>query len=947
MTSHHFYTNASSPSFLDEVKDCLKRCKSFTWSVSFIKKAGLVLLEDDIEAALRRGAKGKILTSTYQNFTDIASLESFLSLQENFSDRFECHLEFNSFGEDGFHTKGYLFSFDEEQEVIIGSSNITRFALLKNKEWDVSVSTEENDPFLTQIKEEFDYLWKRTLPLDKGIVKRYQLRLEYAIEQWDMDYINPDEEGIVTPNLMQRKALKEISRTRSMGVDKALVIAATGSGKTYLAAFDAKNFNAKHLLFVVHKDTILVEAMKTFSKVFGKERTYGLYNGTSQDGLKCDFLFASNQMLLRHLLSFSPTEFDYIVIDEVHHAAAEGYQKILSYFKPQFLLGLTATPDRMDDKNIYELFGNNVPYDLRLREAMENHLIVPFKYYGIKDSLMSYADADSGEGVRKIIQESSSHIHGEFIREQIEKYRPKGVKLRAVGFCRSIEHARLMAETMAGLGYHTAYLTASSETGERLKIFHDLENEKNPLELLFTVDILNEGVDIPSLNMVLFLRPTESSTIFIQQLGRGLRKYPGKSYLTVLDFIANSYRRSVQIAMALGSLSKSGTVDKRTLASYIKTDFESVCCDIPEMEIHMDEESREEILRSIDSTNFNQIRLLVQDYQNFKQYLTSENIIKKGEYVKPTDFLKTQVDVDFLRYAKKFSSYYEFLGKADKDSPIFSEDQVRILRALNFFLPLVREEEYAILSSLLDGEKTKQELWDSFSHSEYIHQDSFEHALRVLEGKAVINLADNVERKLIKEENGIYSLTFEVSSESFLLYLLDALQYGIEKYESDNFGKTGLLHLYQKYTQPQSFLALNIYKIGTDEPNLEPMSGIQYTNKGLAIYVTLNKDLQKEERLKYKDRFLSNDVMQWESSTSTTLENGKGQKLISSKRAMVFVRKTKKEDGQDMPYVYLGWGRFTNPRVSDNPAKAILLDVVLEQKVPKDYLYDFGIKDAD
>ena len=500
MDEQCFFTNYSDVRFLDKIKTELHVCKSFDFSVSFIKVAGLVLLFDDIENALKRGAKGRILTSTYQNFTDIGSLERFLSLQERYPN-FECHLDFDSFDDNGFHTKGYIFDQGDHQEVVIGSSNITRFALLKNMEWDLSISTGSMDPVFLEIRAEFDHLWEKTNPLTRDIIKKYTLHLEYAIESWDMDLIDPEDNRPIHPNYMQREALKEIKRFRDMGQDRALVVAATGSGKTYLSAFDALNFGAKKLLYIVHRDTILKEAMKTFIKVFGTTRTYGLFSGYERD-LEKDFVFASNQLMSRHLELFSKDEFDYIVIDEVHHAAASTYREIMNYFQPQFMLGLTATPDRMDQQNVYELFKNNVPYDLRLREALENNLIVPFKYYGIHDNQITYADVDNPEKMRQTILQIASFDHCNFVKEQIEKYRQRDKKLRCIGFCHSVEHARLMSEQMNQLGYHCTYLSGTSTTGERVKAFQDLQDDDKPLEIIFAIDILNEGVDIPSINMV-------------------------------------------------------------------------------------------------------------------------------------------------------------------------------------------------------------------------------------------------------------------------------------------------------------------------------------------------------------------------------------------------------------------------------------------------------------
>lgn len=348
-----FLTNYSEMSFFDRIKNNFQNCISFTLSVSFIKKAGLVLFQREIEEALKRGANGRIITSTYQNFTDIASLRDFLSLQNKY-DNFECHLDLNCFGDNGFHSKGYLFEYDDGVEIIVGSSNITRFALLKNIEWNISLISKTNIDSYNDALNDFSYLWQRTYKLSEEIIKQYSLIVDYAIERWDMDFFNPMIQNVV-PNAMQRKALKEITRYRDIGVKKALVISATGSGKTYLAAFDARNFMAKRVLFVVHRETILKDAEQAFMNVFGSEKTYGLYTGNNQD-LDCDFIFATSNMLARHLDEFSKNEFDYICYDEVHHIVADCGKKIINYFNPEFLLGLTATPDRMDNKDVYELF---------------------------------------------------------------------------------------------------------------------------------------------------------------------------------------------------------------------------------------------------------------------------------------------------------------------------------------------------------------------------------------------------------------------------------------------------------------------------------------------------------------------------------------------------------------------------------------------------------------
>ena len=926
MPSHGFYTNESRIRFIDKIISNLKACTAFDFSVSFIKKAGLVLLMKPIEEALKRGVKGRLLTSTYQNFTDIPSLEVFLRWQNEFPN-FECHLEHESYGDDGFHTKGYIFRFGDHAEVVIGSSNITRFALLKNKEWDMSALTNEGDSFFREVVDEFEYLWTTTDPLSADLIKNYSFQIDYAIEKWDMDYIPPEGNRPIRPNVMQQKALKEIRRYRSMGADKALVVAATGSGKTYLAAFDALNFDAKKLLFVVHKDMILVEAMKTFQKVFGSSRTYGLYNGHF-DETGADFIFASNQMISRHLDLFDSEEFDYIVVDEVHHASASTYMKILSHFKPSFLLGLTATPDRMDGQSIYDLFGKNVPYDLRLREALENDLVVPFRYYGIKDSFIDYGDDLSQSGIRKYIQQFASDINCAFIKEKIEQYRPKG-KLKAVAFCRNIEQARLMAVAMAGQGYETTFLTGSNDTGQRIKAFSDLQDDKNPLEIVFAVDILNEGIDVPGMNMVLFLRPTDSQTIFIQQLGRGLRKYDGKKYLTVLDFIGNSYKRSVQIALALGTLTKGGTTDKRTIGDLI-TD-QGAQLDLPGVEIHFDRESMDEILASIEHTNFNTLKILQQDYLNYKAYLK----LKPGEYPKHTDFLNAEVSADLLRYTKKFNSYYDFLLRVEESAPSFSEEEADIIRTLSWHLPLLRKEEYLIIRALMDKPLRKDDIMQMAKEHTNCSEKRLEHALKVLQNQMVFT-RPSYYKALIKDNGGLYSLAFSCENGAFKDWISDLLEYGLERFESEYGEDENDLHLYGIYTGPKSFMALC-------HDNMFYMSGVHYLGDQLCLYINLNKDGQVNENLKYVDRFLNPRILQWESQTGTTLLNGKGKRLIEQRDALIFVRKNKTEDGVEMPFAYLGKGTLTRARESDNKGKTLLFDIVLEKEVPEGYWYEFGI----
>ena len=914
---HQFLTNYTEITFLDKIKDNLRHCKSFDFSVSFIKKAGLVLLFKDIEAAVERGCKGRIITSTYQNFTDIESLKSFYALMGRCSN-FQCHLDYESFhGTDystlGYHSKGYLFEFDDHRELVIGSSNITRYALLKNIEWDVSVKDYFVNGAYDDALKEFEEKWSATELLNAELIVKYAQRLSYAIERWDMDYDLSASK--IKPNYMQKKALKELNRYRAIGVNRALTIASAGSGKTYLAAFDALNFNPKRLLYIVHEGSILRKSLETFQEVFGKNVSYGIYSGTSKQS-DADFVFATNITMCKTLELFSKNEFDYIIIDECHHATAETYKKIIGYFEPEFLLGLTATPERMDNQDVFELFDHNVPYELRLRDAIANDLVVPFKYFGIRDKLVDYGLTGNEE--RRMIAQMAKEDHCDFIAEQIEKHRPQG-KLKALAFCRNVTHARMMCEAL-GERYHTAYLTGRNDIGERVRAYNDLQNDAHNLEILFTVDILNEGVDIPGVNMVLFLRPTESTTIFIQQLGRGLRKYTNKEYVTVLDFIGNSYKRSVQIAFALGSLSENFVMEKRLLASLVKDDFTALGLADYGVEIHIDDLSKEEILEYIDKENFNSLKYLKQDYFNFKKYIGSEF------YPRHVDYINNDCAPDLIRFmsiktrGKKNCSYYNFLrGIGEENLPVFTEKQIDFINYLSGLLPLVRVHEYQIVKLLLDGPKTYQEIVMYLTETvQGFVLAELEHVLTYLQ--------------FVEKDKNILRLSVPMDDQ-LLEYVQDLIEYGLIRYVIDNGNETGF-KLWLNYRMDQVQL-----KLLKNPGNI--MVGTYYYDDYVVIFASLKKDLEEADKLNYKDKFLQPDLFQWESMTN--LPQSHLEKLMKSTFAHVFIRKMTTENGLALPFTYVGKGKMSNPRKTDGDNGTYLFDIHMENELPEYLQYDFGL----
>ena len=910
-----FLTNYSNDTFLQRLRGCFNKCSSFSLTVSFIKEAGLRLIQKEIESALNRGVKGRIITSTYQNFTDIPSLRIFKKWMETYPN-FSCHLDFNSFEDNGFHTKGYIFQTKNGYEFLVGSSNITRFALLKNIEWNVSLTRNKEDEIINEALLEFDSLWNKTNLLSEEIIKKYTTQIEYAIERWDMDY--GYNQIKVIPNAMQKAALKEIRRYRDMGEKRALIIAATASGKTFLAAFDAYNFNAKRLLFIVHRDTILNDAKKTFEKIFGSTRTYGLFTGQEKN-LDADFIFATNTMMATHLDLFKPNDFDYIIFDECHHITNTTYEKILNYFTPAFLLGLTATPERMDKQDVFAIFNYVVPYELRLRDAINNDLVVPFKYFAVRDEMIDYSDKEKVNFLKNYFKDDN---HIQFISNQIEEHRPEG-KLKAIGFCRSIDHAREMSLEMDGLGYHTTYLTGENNTGERSKAFKDLADDTNDLEIIFAVDILNEGVDLPSVNMVLFLRPTESQMIFIQQLGRGLRKYKGKDHLTVLDFIGNSYDRSTQIALGLGSLSSSTVLEKALLSSLVRNDFKDL--GLPGVEIHFDERSKEEILKHIENTNFNTAFRLRSDYFSFKKYLAEKR------YPSHMDYLNSDCAPDLLRFlkakmkGKKNCSYYNFLRNIGEDVPLFNESETRLLEVISDLLPLTRKEEYLIIKQVLDNQ---------------IDFDLLTKEYKRINPYSLKTAVDNLISRKVIINSSPYKLNYEKGKETaFEDFLNDLLEYGLERYENEFGDFEGPFKMYGNYQKDKIMIEI-------DGKQYSYMQGTKYDtkNKITYVFVGLEKDKVAKGNFDYKDKFLSPSIFQWESVNNTTKDNAEGKKLLATRIVHLFVRKVNDEDGIVLPFTYFGTGKFTNCRDSKNDNKPTLMfDIELDHEVDEEYRFDFQV----
>ncbi|MGI6366615.1 MAG: DEAD/DEAH box helicase family protein [Bacillota bacterium] len=522
--------------------DCIDRAERIRFIVAFLMESGAKLLASQLADAAGRGIPIQILTGKYLSITEPSAIYHLYNILGS-----DVEIRFFNDNVRSFHPKAYLFDYEGDSEIIIGSSNISHSALTTGVEWNYRLRRSLAPVDYDMFSNTFDELFScHSVPATDEELKKYSF--SWRKPRLVVLESSKDKPSIPEPTGAQIEALYQLRKAREEGIDKGLVVAATGVGKTYLSAFDSQEY--KRILYVAHREEILRQAAETFAAVRPNAKL-GFYFGQQKDE-NADILFATVQTLARepHLQTFSPDSYDYIIIDEFHHAAADSYVKVIKYFKPQFLLGLTATPFRTDNKDIFALCGDNVIYEIYLKDAIHRDLLVPFRYFGIYDSETDYSQIETRNGQYVVEQLEEELSRKERANLVLEKYRLMAGR-RTLGFCVSIDHAEYMAKYFATNGIKAAAVhsgAATEYTQDRKQAVAALE--QGELEVIFAVDILNEGVDIPSLDTVMFLRPTESFIVFLQQLGRGLRKYPGKEYLTVLDFIGN-YKRAHYIPSLL------------------------------------------------------------------------------------------------------------------------------------------------------------------------------------------------------------------------------------------------------------------------------------------------------------------------------------------------------------------------------------------------------------
>lgn len=655
----------------------MKKADGVDIIVSFLMESGVKMLLEELEKALKRGAKIRILTGNYLGITQPSAL---YLVKRKLGDLVD--LRFYNEKDRSFHPKSYFFHYADYNELYIGSSNISRSALTSGIEWNYRFSSKTNQRNYEKFYSTFEDLFENhSIIIDREELKRYSRNWHRPAVSKDLDRYDITEEesddtkvcALYEPRGAQIEALCALEDTRAEGARRALVSAATGIGKTYLAAFDSKNYG--RVLFVAHREEILNQAAVSFKNVRNSD-DYGFFNGDEKCTDK-SVIFASVATLGRpEYLSekfFSPDYFNYLIIDEFHHAVNVQYRRIVEYFKPQFLLGLTATPERMDGRDIYEICDYNVPYEISLKEAINKGMLVPFHYYGIYDDT-DYSQLHIVRGKYDERELNETYIGNVYRHDLIYKYYCKYGSKQALGFCCSRAHAEEMAREFCKRGIPSVAVYSNANgafSEERGTAVEKLKNGE--IKVIFSVDMFNEGIDIPSVDMVMFLRPTESPIVFLQQLGRGLRKSRGKEYLNVLDFIGNYERagrvRFLLTGKPLSEKEKYNPADKSSFPDDCLIDFDMKLIDLfvelDRKHLKVRDQIRKEYFRVRDMLGKRPSRIELFTYMDDDIYQmaiahSKDNPFKRYlEYLKELGELTVDEDVLYQGIGKEFINLLE------------------------------------------------------------------------------------------------------------------------------------------------------------------------------------------------------------------------------------------------------------------------------------------------
>ena len=960
--------NKNGQKVFSAIEDELLRCDSFAISVAFITRGGITPLLQTLQELERRGVPGRILTTDYLTFSDPVALDTIASLSN-----IELRMYQTERAGSGFHTKGYIFQKNEEYRFIIGSSNLTQDALTRNMEWNTKLVSTDKGEMVNSVLSEFEKLWnatEHTKPYAE-VIEEYRRKYE---EKQLFNKMVAEQKRIVRneatpsieayrlqPNSMQRAFIYNLLQLRNNGVDKALLISATGTGKTYASAFAMRELGFKRVLFLVHRNQIAKQAKASFERVFGSRIKTGLVSGIKHD-YEADFVFATVQTLSKqeNLERFPRDYFDACIYDEAHHTSAGSYKRVMDYFTPEFTLGMTATPDKRDDniegRNIYEIFDHNIAYEIRLQQAMDEDLLCPFHYFGITDLAMISDEGNSREEQLENFRYLTSDDRVKYVMEQAAYFGYSGDRVKGLIFCSRIDEARELSKKFNEQGLRTIALSGADSEETRAdaieRLTMDVQSDADDyLDYIITVDIFSEGTDIVEVNQVIMLRPTQSPIVFIQQLGRGLRKASEKEYVVILDFIGN-YKNNFMIPIAL---SGDRSYNKDNIRRYLMEGGRV----IPGAStIHFDEISRKRIFAAVDNANFSDIKLIKENYTNLKN--------KLGRIPRLKDF-DDYGEMDVLRIFDNNSlgSYYKFLVKYEKEYEIrLSPEEEKVIEFVSKKLAsgkriqelrlLNRMLAYAHRLMLFSG--LREEL--RVDYGIQMSEEQKDNIINIMTNEFPAGASKNTYTECVfieKYERNDYriSKSFEqmLGNKEFYEILKELIEFGISRYErdfSDTYKGTDFV-LYQKYTYEDVCRLLNW------ETNEVPLNigGYKYDKKTKTFPVFINYDKSEDisDTTKYEDHFTSSSSLIAISKSGRSIASEDVQNFLhATERGIqvhLFVRKNK-DDKISKEFYYLGHmqanGKVREFVMPNTDKTAVEIEWLLDVPVRED-LYEYIVNE--
>jgi superfamily II DNA or RNA helicase/HKD family nuclease len=894
----------------------LENCDEFIISVAFITEGGLSLILEQLKELENRNIRGKILTGDYLNFTEPKALKRLLNYK---------NIELKILSKEKFHAKGYFFKKGNLWTLIIGSSNLTQTALTVNFEWNLKINSLEDGKITKDILNNFEEIFERLPKLDLEMIENYEKVYKLSKEYLKIQEKNQNSlfKKDIKPNFMQKEALENLKLLRE-SEDKGLLISATGTGKTYLSAFDVKNLKPEKMLFIAHRKTILRKAKYTFENIISNKKM-AIYGEESI--VDADYIFAMVQTLNKkeHLEKFSKNYFNYIIIDEVHHSGAKTYQSIISYFKPDFLLGMTATPERSDDFDIYRLFNHNIAYEIRLYDALRENLLCPFHYFGVSDITVDGECIDNKTSIKNLtLEQRIDHII-----EKSRYYGYSGEKLHGLMFVSRVEEANILAEKFNERGIKSIALTGEHGDNTRENAIEKLENGE--IEYIITVDIFNEGIDIPCVNQVILLRPTESSIVYIQQLGRGLRKNKNKEFVVVLDFIGN-YEKNFLIPTAI---SQNNSFDKDFMKKFILNGTNM----IPgESSISFEEIVKERIFENINKTNFSTKKNIEHDFNLLEKQLGRTPMLNDfftRNMIEPSVILKFRKDYDSVLKALRPNTEFGILSEIEKNFLTFLS---------SFFTPAKRIHEMVILQESIKSAKISlKEVEDILEKKYKIKQqkENIENAVKHLSKEIFTSLSTMKEFEPILEKvNGEYKVSKDFkngyeNNKYFRELVEDLIKYNLG-YVEKNYKQSGKesIQKYKQYTKQEGFWQLNL-----DFNNGYQVSG--YTvfeeEKKVIMFVTM------EDSSIFDNKFLDQQRFPWFSKNNRCLSRNnrltaEGKIAENYYTLEIFVKKSSGES-----FYYLGQAEKVlkaKECFTEKGIPRVEYELKLKNEVPED-LFDY------